>query len=324
MVSENRMGRPMVGVLLAAAVLAVGQVQAQDEQLYVARDLVPEGTLVAAEGPAVDGDGFLYCVNIGSAGTIARITPEGEASLFTALPAGSKGNGIRFDESGTMYVADYAGHNILVVEMRTGAVSVLAHEPRMNQPNDLAMDMNGRLYASDPNWSANSGQLWRVDRDGTTTLLDSGMGTTNGVEVGLGDATLYVNESNQRNVWAYDLSPAGEVSNKRLLIRFDDYGMDGMRGDVEGNLYITRYGKGTVAVVSPAGDLVREVDLVADNPTNIAFGGPDGRTAYVTTADRGNVETFRVQAPGRTWALLYSAIICPVAPMTWGSVKSGG
>lgn len=314
--------RSRLGICLLAAVAALGA-EAQDGELYVARDLVPEGTLTAAEGPAVDTDGNLYCVNIGSVGTIARITPAGEASLFTTLPAGSRGNGIRFDESGTMYVADYAGHNVLLVEMRTGVVSVLAHEPRMNQPNDLARDMNGRLYASDPSWSGNSGQLWRIDPDGTVTLLETGMGTTNGVEVGPDEATLYVNESNQRNVWAYDLSPDGEVANKRLLLQFDDFGMDGMRCDVEGNLYVTRYGKGTVAVVSPAGDVVREIDVVATNPTNIAFGGPDGRTAYVTTADRGNVETFRVEVPGRAWAMLHGVVICPVEPVSWGAVKGG-
>lgn len=306
-------------MIAMAAALVAADAGAQDEELYVARDLVPEGTLTAAEGPAVDADGTLYCVNIGSVGTIARITPEGVASLFVELPAGSTGNGIRFDLAGTMYVADYAGHNVLLVEMRSGAVSVLAHEPVMNQPNDLAIGADDRLYASDPDWGGNSGQLWRIDPDGAVTLLEAGMGTTNGVEVGPDEATLYVNESNQRNLWAYDLSPAGEVSNKRLLIHFDDFGMDGMRCDVAGNLYIARYGKGTVAVVSPGGVLLREIELAARNPTNIAFGGPDGRTAYVTTADRGNVETFRVEMPGRSWGLRTQG--CAVAPASWGGIK---
>ena len=76
-----------------------------------------------------------------------------------------------------------------------------------------------------------------------------------------------------------------------------------MRCDVEGNLYITRHGKGTVAKLSPAGEILLEVELAGRNPTNIAFGGADGRTCYVTVADRGNVETFRVEAPGRSWQL---------------------
>src|SRR5690606_30268150 len=99
------------------------------------------------------------------------------------------------------------------------------------------------------------------------------------------------------------LSPRGEIDNKRLLIRFEDFGMDGMRCDVAGNLYITRWGKGTVAVVSPRGEVLREIELAGKNCTNIAFGGADGCTCYVTVADRGNVETFRADVPGREWQM---------------------
>ena len=87
------------------------------------------------------------------------------------------------------------------------------------------------------------------------------MGTTNGIEVSPDEKFLYVNESAQRNVWAYDLSPESEISNKRLLIQFPDFNMDGMRCDIEGNLYITRHGKGTVAKLSPAGEVLLEVQL---------------------------------------------------------------
>ncbi len=138
-----------------------------------------------------------------------------------------------------------------------------------------------------------------MGKDGRFVLLEANTGTTNGIEVSPDGRTLYVNETVQRNVWAYDLSPTGEISNKRLLIQFLDYAMDGMRCDVEGNLYITRWGKGTVAKVSPHGELLLEVQLHDANCTNITFGGPDGRTAYVTVADNGNIECFRVEARGR-------------------------
>jgi sugar lactone lactonase YvrE len=130
------------------------------------------------------------------------------------------------------------------------------------------------------------------------------MGTTNGIEVSPDEKTLYVNESAQCNVWAYDLSANGNVSAKRLLIQFPDFGMDGMRCDIDGNLYITRHGKGTIAKLSPAGDILREIELGDSNPSNIAFGGPDGCTAYVTLQQTGNVECFRVERPGRSWQLL--------------------
>ena len=274
------------------------------EELFVAQEFTHvNGFTSGIEGPACDTTGNLYAVNYERQHTIGKVTPEGDASTFVELSLGSIGNGIRFDSKGFMFIADYTNHNVLRVDMDTREISVHAHEPTMNQPNDLAIGANDILYASDPNWGASTGQIWRVDTDGTVTLLEADMGTTNGIEVSPDETVLYVNESVQRNVWAYDLSPEGDISNKRLLIQFPDFNMDGMRCDVEGNLYITRHGKGTVAKLSPAGEVLLEVQLTGKLCTNIAFGGPDGRTCYVTMADRGNVEVFRSDTPGRSWQL---------------------
>lgn len=270
---------------------------------YLASDLVGDGVFTAGiEGPAAGPDGALYVVNFAREGTIGRVVPAADgarAGLFVDLPDGSTGNGLRFDGRGRMYVADYTGHNILRVDLRDRSVSVHAHEPRMHQPNDIAIAPDGTLYASDPRWPAGDGQLWRIDRDGTTHLLETGMGTTNGIEVSPDGTHLYVNESVQRRVWAYDIGAGGVLSRKRLLIAFDDHGLDGMRADEAGNLYIARYGAGTVAIVSPAGELLREVRLKGGKPTNVAFGGKDGRDVYVTMQDRGAIETFRSEHRGR-------------------------
>jgi sugar lactone lactonase YvrE len=186
--------------------------------------------------------------------------------------------------------------------MLTKAVSVFAHNPKLSQPNDIAIDNKGRLFASDPNWKENTGRIWRIDTDGKFTMLDS-MGTTNGIEVSPDNKYLYVNESVQRKVWKYDLNEKGEISNKQLIHEFPDFGMDGMRCDVEGNLYITRHGKGTVAKLSPTGKLIREISTIGKLPSNIAFGGKDGKTAYITLQDKGNMESFRVDKPGREWVM---------------------
>ena len=272
-------------------------------EAYVSRVFTERcGFTRGIEGPGCDGDGNLYAVNFEREHTIGRVTPDGECSLFLELPESSTGNGIRFDSAGRMYIADYTGHNVLRVDMSTRQIEVFAHEPSMNQPNDIAIGADDVIYASDPNWSASTGKMWRVETDGSVHLLEADMGTTNGIEVSPGEDLLYVNESNQKNVWVYDLQ-AGAVTNKRLLIQFPDFSMDGMRCDVEGNLYVTRHGKGTVAKLSPAGDVLLEVELTGKLPSNIAFGGPDGCTAYVMLQDEGNVETFRVDAPGREWQL---------------------
>ncbi len=275
---------------------------------FIARDHVADGTFTQGiEGPATGPDGALYVVNIGKDGTIGRVDERGNAKLFVTLPEGSIGNGIRFGSDGSLLVADYPRHNILRVDPTTRAVSVFAHLPDAHQPNDIALAPNGTLYASDPDWAKpDNGQLWRIDRDGSVHLLERAMGTTNGIEVSPDGRHLYVNESAQRNVWAYDIDDAGALSNKRLLIRFDDHGMDGMRSDVDGNLYIARYGAGVVAVVSPSGTLLREVPLKGRKPTNVAFGGADGRQVFVTLQDRGAVETFQADRPGREYGLQHT------------------
>lgn len=255
------------------------------------------------EGPAVAADGTLYAVNFEKPGTIGQVTADGNAFMFINLPEGSTGNGIRFNSKGEMLVADYTGHNILKVDMDTKEISVFANNDKMNQPNDIAISDTDILFASDPDWKNSTGQLWRIDTEGVFTLLEGGMGTTNGIEVSPDNKTLYVNESVQRNVWAYDLSPQGDITNKRLLIKFDDFGMDGMRCDVKGNLYIARHGKGTVVKLSPEGKVLEEIELIGKTPSNIAFGGKNGTTVYIPLQDNGNFERFEVQHPGRAFRM---------------------
>ncbi len=297
------MRKPGKKAIFILFLLALSACQPKEEKdLYVSRDFTsPNGFTSGIEGPATDAGGNIFAVNFGEQGTIGVVTPEGQGSLFVQLPEGSVGNGIRINKDGNLLVADYTKHNILLVDVPTKKISVYAHHPEMNQPNDLAISKNQSLYLSDPNWAASTGNIWRVGANGSVSLLEAGMGTTNGIEVSPDEKTLYVNESIQRQVWAYDLAPDGTIRNKRLFIRFPDHGLDGMRCDNRGNLFITRYGKGTVAIVSPEGKLIREVQLTGKKPSNITFGGPDGKTCYVTLQDRGCLETFRTEFPGREW-----------------------
>ncbi len=276
---------------------------APDEALYQASDYAYVGEFTEGlEGPAVDAKGKLFFVNPDHQGSIGQVNAKGEFSMFIEqLPEGSIANGIRFGKKGNMYLADYTGHNVLSVALPAKTVTVHAHDSALNQPNDLAIAKDDRLYASDPNWANGTGNLWRVEPDGSFHLLEGEMGTTNGVELSPDEKTLYVNESVQRKVWAYDLSPQGAIANKRLLISFEDHGLDGMRCDVKGHLYIARYGKGTVVKVSPEGAVLEEIELKGKKPTNVAFGGKDGKTVFVTLQDRGYIEQFRVSDAGRSF-----------------------
>lgn len=254
-------------------------------------DLTPENSFTeGVEGPATDHEGNIYAVNFEKQGTIGKVTPEGKAEVFVELPNGSIGNGIRFSNKTNMLVADYTNHNILEIDLNSKAVTVFAHHPEANQPNDLTIAPNGTVYASDPNWAKSTGNLWKVTKKNGFELLESNMGTTNGIEVNKEGTKLYVNESVQRNIWQYDILEDGSITNKTRLISFDDFGLDGMRFHTDGNLYACRFGKGVVSVISPKGKLLKELPLQGKNVTNITFSN-DYKTAYVTVADRGCIET---------------------------------
>lgn len=269
---------------------------------FLSSDLTPENSFSEnCEGPNVDKAGNLYVVNYQKDGTVGVVTPAGQASVFVELPQGSTANAIRFDSKGDMLLADFTGHNVLKINPSTKKVSTFCHDDRFNQPNDLCITKGDVVFASDPKWKDGTGQVWRIMPDGKATLAAGNMGTTNGIELSPDEQTLYVNESVQLNVWAFDVSLTGELSNKRLFHKFDDHGMDGMKCDKQGNLYVTRYGKGVVAVLSPQGKLLREIPLKGKKTSNIAFGGPDGKTVYVTLQDRKCVETFRNKVAGKGW-----------------------
>tara|TARA_B110000211_G_C13967364_1_gene503381 strand:- start:175 stop:1041 length:867 start_codon:yes stop_codon:yes gene_type:complete len=266
----------------------------------ISKPLFTEGI----EGPAVSPSGDLYIVNFNKQGTIGVIKKgQRSVNLFLKLPEGSIGNGIRFLNDSIFYVADYAKHQILKVNANTKGITVHAANDLMNQPNDIAISVTGVLFASDPNWEEKSGNIWRINTDGSTHLLDSSMGTANGIEVSTDEQFLYVNESVQRKIWKYNLTKAGEVSNKSLFFEFDDFGMDGMRCDEKGNLFVTRYDKGTVVILSPDGVLLNEVKLHGTRPTNVAFGGIKGQDVFVTMQGEKWVESFKSEFSGRSFKM---------------------
>lgn len=274
-------------VIVATTLLIIGCGAVQNNRSW---DLDTQwGFTEGIEGAAHDALGNLYAVNYGKTdGTIGIIKAgSNQAELFLDLPNGSIGNGIVFDNEGVMYIADYTGHNIWQYD--GDLLSILAHDSVMNQPNDMTITPNNQfIFASDPKWVDSTGQLWRVEiESGELVLMESGMGTTNGLEVSPDGRALYLNESRQLNVWRYDLDEQGNLSNKQIFVRFEGYGMDGMRCDAQGNLYITRFGKGSVVKVSPKGEIVREWELTGQEPCNITLVGD---RAYVTMADRGCFE----------------------------------
>jgi signal peptidase len=288
---------------LSVALVATAAAQ----PLFESKRLTPDEYTFGIEGPAVDAAGVLYAVNFRRPGTIGRLAPGAtQSELFAELPAGSVGVSIRF-AGGRMFVADYKSHTIFAFDRGAVEPRVYFHSDRFNQPNDMAITRDGTIYASDPHWKRRDGQVWRIVPagdvgDGAVMPATRAMGTTNGIDLSPDERTLYVGESETREIWAYALNGA-RLTAPRLVKKFPDFSLDGLRTDIDGRIYVARILKGTIAVLAPDGTQLREVPLQAKEPTNLAFGGPDGKTVYVTQRKGGFIESFRVDRPGREFCL---------------------
>jgi gluconolactonase len=273
-----------------------------EEELYNSKVFTEPGLFNRGiEGPCCAPDGNLYCVKLKSDHDIAKVTPEGYTSVFVEMPDGGMPNGIRFNKDGDMFVAEYINHKVFRVDMKTRSINEFCHEPRMKQPNDLAIRSDGVLFAT--GIGKPGGDIWRIETDGTSVLLEDDLAPTNGIDLSPDEKILYINQHHTGEVSAYDLSPEGNISNRRVLITFPEKTMDGMRCDIKGNLYITRHREDMVTKLSPEGKVILDVIMTGSMSSNVAFGGPDGCTCHVTVREPGHIETFRTEYPGRNWML---------------------
>lgn len=260
----------------------------------VAQSPIPEGAeperiasgLQFTEGPLwVDG-GLLFS-DI-PANTIYRWTPDGGVEV--AIQPSQKSNGLALDADGRLLLAQHGARRIARREDDgTETALATAYEgDALNSPNDIAVHPDGSLYFTDPTWGLEGRPagvdftgLYRLDPDGTLSLLASDLHQPNGVAFSPDLSTLYVTTSDERTVEAYDLAD-GVVSNRRQFARLTG-GMardaaDGMVVDAEGRLFVT--GPRGVWVFAPDGETLDVVD-VPGQTTNVAFGPDD--TLYITS-----------------------------------------
>ncbi|MEO8021749.1 SMP-30/gluconolactonase/LRE family protein [Polaromonas sp.] len=200
-------------------------------------------------------------------------------------------------------LAERAGAPGLIVTMRRGFAlfdPAADSEPRyLHQPepalpgnrfNDGKCDAQGRFWGGTMDFDclAPTGALYRYDPDGSCTRHDDGFAVTNGPTWSADGRTLYFNDTVNGRVYAYDFEGAtGTLSNRRLWLAFapGDGVPDGMTTDAAGRLWIAHWGGACISCHDPvsAQELCR-VPLPTSHVTNCAFGGPDLRTLFITTA----------------------------------------
>ena len=186
----------------------------------------------------------------------------------------------------------------------TGAFERIAevdgHLPA-NRLNDAAVDHAGRLYfgTMDNDETASSGRVFVLDRGDVRATAISPTVITNGPAISPSGDRLYHVDTLARTVTVHELSPSGEVGAGREFLRFEEsHGYpDGAICDAEGGVWLGFYGGGAARRFSPQGELTDEVRFPVSNITKIALGGPDGKTAYATTARQGLDEAALAQQP---------------------------
>ncbi len=250
------------------------------------------------EGPAFDRDGNLFVVNV-ETGDISRISPEGQVNTF--INTGGAPNGAKFHPSGDLFVADRKKGIIAVSpDRKTRVIADLYQGKAFNGPNDLIFDSRGNLYFTDPHGSSAEnpfGCLYRLSTAGQLVCLASGLAFPNGLVLSRDERYLFVADTRKNRILRYVLEPPPFRSYVFSQLS-GGWGPDGMAFDVAGNLYVAHYGGGDVAVVNPKGELVERIPVPGLHPTNVAFGGFERRTLYVTEVETGSVYRFRTDYPG--------------------------
>jgi gluconolactonase len=286
-------------------------------------EVVAEG-FEFTEGPVWSPDRALL-FSSPNTNSIYRLDPElGRVTLFRPksgytgvdigryLQPGS--NGLTFDPAGRLVMCQHGNRRVLRVNPH-GDTTVIADSydgRRLNSPNDIVCRSDGSVWftdppfgrpgmADDPDRELDFSGVFRVATDGEITLIDGLLEGPNGIAFSPDERTLYVGnwDESHKVVVRYELSEAGDVLDRSVLFVMTDApgedAIDGIKVDVEGNLYVC--GPGGIWVISAAGEQLGLIEL-PEAPHNLAFGGEDSRDLYVTALT--SVYRLRTDLPGIT------------------------
>ena len=257
------------------------------------------------EGPAFDRSGNLWCVDLAH-GRILRVSPAGEFEVVVSY-AGEP-NGLKIHRDGRIFVADHL-HGLMLLDPVAKTIQpYLQHVKRegLKGLNDLVFASNGDLYFTDQGESSldnPTGRVFRLRADGKTVdlMMDSLPGP-NGLVMNKAENVLYVALTHDNAIYALRIEPNGTRGKVSRFIQLSGStaGPDGLAMDEAGNLAVVHAQAGTVWIFSPIGEpLYRIRSCTGLRTTNVAFGGADRRTLFITEAERGAILTARLPHPGR-------------------------
>jgi len=302
----NRAWCGIIFIFLAVAAGWTGSVSAQADSSTAGSLIAPgaaleklPGSFNFTEGPVADNRGNVYFSDYRN-NRICMWSVEGKLSVFLENARGPVG--LDIDRGGNLIVASTNDRAILSIDPKNKRVSVLADRyngRRLNSPNDLWCDPKGGVYFTDPRFVTLSfpkeqdieGVYYlSPDRKRLTRVIGD-MAKPNGVVGSPDGSRLYVDDTAKNETCVYTVNPDGSLSGKKP---FAPVGYDGLTTDSRGNVYITGDG---LDVFSPSGEKIGHIE-VPDKPTNVCFGGVDGKTLFITT--RPAVYLLRMRTMGVT------------------------
>jgi gluconolactonase len=278
------------------------------------------------EGPVVMPDGSVVLVEIRGK-RLTRVFPDGRKQVVAEIPGGP--NGAALGPDGKMYIcnnggfswiptrntfmpgpaspAEYIGGSIQRVDLQSGKVETVIDkcgEHRLNGPNDLVFDKQGGLWFTDlgkrRHRDMDLGGLYYL-KPGMKEIVEGAFGTlpANGTGLSPDEKTVYVAETPTARLWAYELSAPGEIKPRDPIYRGEKgkpiaglggYQMfDSIAVEASGNVCVATLISGCISVIAPDGTLVEQVPTGDRMTTNIAFGGPELKTAYITLSGKGEL-----------------------------------
>ncbi|RXH54368.1 SMP-30/gluconolactonase/LRE family protein [Granulicella sibirica] len=256
------------------------------------------------EGPVWDLAGYLY-VSDEEKNTISRLYPDGHREQLLSL---GDPDGSTLDAQGRLIDCASVLRGIIRLSPDGKTYDILADHfegKRFNSPNDVVPGPDGALYFTDPTLDLVAGEkqeipyqgVYRLAPDGKVTLLTKDLDQPNGLAFTPDGQFLYIDDSARKNIRRYRVHPDGTLSDGILFADENVPGAkgvpDGMKLDLQGNLYVT--GPGGIWVWNPAGRHLGTI-LVPEQPANLAWGGPHNSLLFITAGT--SVYTLETKATG--------------------------